>query len=178
MWKGTACFILILTDVKRNCLFYSYPDGCEEELPILFLSCRGVKRNCLFYSYPDRVWKGTAVVSEREYIFACILNELYKQTEYYNNHLTDFLSGNLPDFPWIRHTNIILRTCWHTILFSRLVRSIQHLLWVSQNWRFKNGTFWQERYRMCKDRQLSLPRYVSQDWNINTPRMQVSVAFQ
>ena len=43
------------------------------------------------------------VVSEREYIFACILNELYKQTEFYNNHLTDFLSGNLPDFLWILH---------------------------------------------------------------------------
>ena len=31
-------------------------------------------------------------MSEREYIFTCILNELYKQTEYYNYYLPDFLS--------------------------------------------------------------------------------------
>ena len=41
------------------------------------------------------------VVSEREYIFACILNELYKQTEYYNNHLTEhgFPLRQSPGFP-------------------------------------------------------------------------------
>ena len=42
-------------------------------------------------------------MSEREYIFACILNELYKQTEYYNNQLPDFFSGSLTDFPRILH---------------------------------------------------------------------------
>ena len=46
-------------------------------------------------------------MSEREYIFTCILNELYKQTEYYNYLLPDFLSLSLPDFPWILHKQII-----------------------------------------------------------------------
>ena len=43
----------------------------------------------------------TTVVNEREYIFACILNELYKQTEYYNNHLTEhgFPLRQSPGFP-------------------------------------------------------------------------------
>ena len=42
-------------------------------------------------------------MSEREYIFTYILNELYKQTEYYNYYLPDFLSLSLIDFPCILH---------------------------------------------------------------------------
>ena len=45
-----------------------------------------------------------SVVSEREYIFTCILYELYKQTDNNsNNLLPDFLALSLTDFPCILH---------------------------------------------------------------------------
>ena len=42
-------------------------------------------------------------MSEREYIFTCILYELYKQTDNSNNLLPDFLTLSLTDFPCILH---------------------------------------------------------------------------